>query len=139
MTLPAPARGLAGQVRLGEPVTVRVRASSANLGPGFDSMGLALAVHDVVTVEASEPAADGHPDNADAAVFGGLVLSWVDDAPARAHLPPARSVRLTVDRRVRLVVCVPDSELPSAAARAMLPGYVPHADAAFTAGRAALL
>jgi homoserine kinase len=31
------------------PVTVRVPASSANLGPGFDSLGLALALHDVVT------------------------------------------------------------------------------------------
>ncbi|MBI4944512.1 MAG: homoserine kinase, partial [Actinobacteria bacterium] len=34
------------------PVTVRVPASSANLGPGFDSLGLALDVHDVVTGEA---------------------------------------------------------------------------------------
>jgi homoserine kinase len=30
------------------PVTVRVPASSANLGPGFDSLGLALSLHDVV-------------------------------------------------------------------------------------------
>src|SRR5689334_19972901 len=28
--------------------TVRVPATSANLGPGFDSLGLALAIHDVV-------------------------------------------------------------------------------------------
>ena len=31
------------------PVTVRVPATSANLGPGFDSFGLALAGYDVVT------------------------------------------------------------------------------------------
>lgn len=31
------------------PVTVRVPATSANLGPGFDSLGLALELHDVVT------------------------------------------------------------------------------------------
>jgi len=31
------------------PVTVRVPATSANLGPGFDSFGLALARYDVVT------------------------------------------------------------------------------------------
>ena len=30
------------------PVTVRVPATSANLGPGFDALGLALALHDVV-------------------------------------------------------------------------------------------
>ena len=29
-------------------VTVRVPATSANLGPGFDSLGLALSVHDTV-------------------------------------------------------------------------------------------
>jgi len=31
------------------PVTVRVPATSANLGPGFDSLGLALTLHDAVT------------------------------------------------------------------------------------------
>jgi homoserine kinase len=30
------------------PVTVRVPATSANLGPGFDALGLALGLHDVV-------------------------------------------------------------------------------------------
>lgn len=35
---------------------VRVPASSANLGPGFDALGLALGVYDEVTVE---PASDG--------------------------------------------------------------------------------
>ena len=33
------------------PVRVRVPASSANLGPGYDSLGLALALHDVVAAE----------------------------------------------------------------------------------------
>jgi homoserine kinase len=33
------------------PVTVRVPATSANLGPGFDSFGLALSLHDIVTAE----------------------------------------------------------------------------------------
>jgi homoserine kinase len=31
-----------------QPVTVRVPATSANLGPGFDAVGLALTLHDVV-------------------------------------------------------------------------------------------
>src|SRR6516162_10566597 len=30
------------------PVTVRVPATSANLGPGFDALGLALTLHDVI-------------------------------------------------------------------------------------------
>jgi len=36
------------------PVRVRVPATSANLGPGFDSLGLALSLHDVVTAEVTE-------------------------------------------------------------------------------------
>jgi homoserine kinase len=33
------------------PVAVRVPASSANLGPGFDALGLALSLHDQITAE----------------------------------------------------------------------------------------
>lgn len=33
------------------PVAVRVPASSANLGPGFDALGLALALHDEIVAE----------------------------------------------------------------------------------------
>jgi homoserine kinase len=43
-----------------EPVTVRVPATSANLGPGFDSLGLALSLYDEVTVEVLE-ASPGTP------------------------------------------------------------------------------
>ena len=35
------------------PVRVRVPSSSANLGPGFDSLGLALSLYDVVSAEVS--------------------------------------------------------------------------------------
>jgi homoserine kinase len=48
-------------------------------------------------------------------------------------------VRLAVDSRVRVVACIPQGQLPTESARAMLPASVPHADAAFTAARAALL
>jgi homoserine kinase len=231
----APGGDAAGGMRTGIPVTVRVPASSANLGPGFDSMGLALAVHDVVSVEAlarapgaasavvevtgegagtvpegedhlvvrsiragleragvrEQPAlrlhcvnaiphgkglgssaaaivaglvaarglleapdrlddaavftlasvAEGHPDNAAAAAFGGFVVAWFDEplpgGSSTSGTP--RYVALPVDPRVRLVTCVPEDELPTSAARAMLPATVPHGDAAFTASRAALL
>ena len=33
------------------PITIRVPASSANLGPGFDALGLALSLYDEVTAE----------------------------------------------------------------------------------------
>ena len=36
-----------------QPVTVRVPATSANLGPGFDSLALALSLHDLVQARAT--------------------------------------------------------------------------------------
>jgi homoserine kinase len=47
--------------------TVRVAATSANLGPGFDCLGLALDLHDDVVVTAGDPA-DG--DSVDVTVTG---------------------------------------------------------------------
>ena len=37
-----------------EPVHVQVPATSANLGPGFDSLGLALSLYDEIVVETIE-------------------------------------------------------------------------------------
>lgn len=42
------------------PVHVRVPASSANLGPGFDAVGLALALRDDVTVQVRSPGPSSH-------------------------------------------------------------------------------
>ncbi|MDP9827508.1 homoserine kinase [Kineosporia succinea] len=201
--------------------TVRVPATSANLGPGFDSLGLALDVHDVVslglapsglevTVEGqgaggvpltedhlvvrairagfdhvgvaqpgirlhcansiphgrglgsssaavvagliaargvlAEPEAlddptvlalatslEGHPDNAAATLLGGCTISWL----TAAGVP--RAERVDVRSDLGAVVCVPSGELSTSTARAMLPALVPHPDASFNAGRAALL
>src|SRR5487761_2497790 len=41
-----------------EPVRVRVPATSANLGPGFDTLGLALGLHDVVEARVTESGLD---------------------------------------------------------------------------------
>ena len=52
-TLTVPAESAAGSpaVPAGQLVTVRVPATSANLGPGYDSLGLALSLNDTLTVE----------------------------------------------------------------------------------------
>lgn len=47
------ASAAAGGVPIGRRVHVRVPATSANLGPGFDTLGLALNVHDELEVEAT--------------------------------------------------------------------------------------
>lgn len=201
-------------------VRVRVPATSANLGPGFDALGLALGVWDEVTVRAvagpttvrvvgegdgalpdgeehlvvravrlgldragapqaglelvchnaiphgrgmgssaaavvaglvaargllaEEEALDddavltlatqleGHPDNAAPALLGGATAAWVDeDGPHAAPIPISADLRPTV--------LVPQSQLLTHTARAVLPTQVPHADAAFNAARSALL
>lgn len=205
-------------------VRVRVPATSANLGPGFDALGLALARHDVVEVRAlasdevvvevegegagevpgdethlvvralrealdvagapqtglhlrcvnriphgrglgssaaavvagivaaralvADPAVlddatalrlasaiEGHPDNAAPALLGGATVAWVAGGPVRG----ARAVRLDVHPDLRATVLVPSARLATSRARGVLPATVPHADAAFNAGRSALL
>ncbi|WP_431878094.1 homoserine kinase [Amycolatopsis sacchari] len=198
---------------------VTVPASSANLGPGFDALGLALGLHDVVEVQVieaglkvevfdagaggvedvptdethlvvrairhtcerlgvrvpglhlrcfnkipharglgssaaavvsgvaagyalaeREPDAEavqlaaefeGHADNAAASLLGGLVIAWCEDGRFSAE-------RLTVHPSIRPVVAVPGVKSSTAATRGLLPPQVPHPDAAFSAGRAAL-
>lgn len=178
-------------------------ASSANLGPGFDTLALALGLYVEVTVEAADAltvssegegadlprdashlaaraavevaghdrlhivvrseipvsrglgssaalaaaaaaaagspdplgvaaAIDGHPENAAASVLGGLVTATtVAGQPVAARLP--------LDRELGFVAVVPDRNLPTKDARAVLPATVPHADAAFNLGRMGLL
>jgi homoserine kinase len=201
-------------------VRVRVPATSANLGPAFDSAGLALALHDVLefavvpsglSVEVSGVGAgelptdeshlvvrafraaceeldwrpsglrlaaenaipqgrglgssaaavvagvlgawalcpgvgaidgtavlrlvtelEGHPDNVAACFLGGATLSWTTPDGVQAD-------RLEVDPSIAPVVLVPSTELSTHVARGLLPATVPHADAVFNAGRAALL
>jgi len=53
-TAPAAPSGAAGAaVAAGQDITVRVPATSANLGPGFDSLGLAVGLYDTVRVRTS--------------------------------------------------------------------------------------
>jgi homoserine kinase len=55
MTMPSTARESSLRtVAAGQRVTVRVPATSANLGPGYDSLGLALSLYDTVSVETTD-------------------------------------------------------------------------------------
>ena len=76
---------------------------------------------------------EGHPDNVAACLLGGLTLTWSDDG----GWPVGDSLR--VHDEVLPVLFVPDATLSTSVARGLLPDVVPHADAAFNAGRAALL
>ncbi|MCA0146391.1 homoserine kinase [Blastococcus sp. LR1] len=75
---------------------------------------------------------EGHPDNVAPCLLGGLVLSWTDGDRVGAD-------SLGVHEDVLPVLLVPDATLSTEVARGLLPELVPHADAAFNAGRSALL
>jgi homoserine kinase len=70
--------------------TVRVAATSANLGPGFDCLGLALDLHDDVAVTAGNPV-DG--DSVDVTVTG----EGVGVLPGDSRHLVARAVRVAQD------------------------------------------
>jgi homoserine kinase len=71
---------------------------------------------------------EGHGDNLAAALVGGVCLTWGTHIARVADTTPATPIAL-----------VPSHRVETAASRAALPDNVPHADAAFSAGRAALL
>ena len=76
---------------------------------------------------------EGHPDNAAAAVLGGLTTSCRrDDGSVIAHATPWPD-------RLQLVIATPQAELATSKARGVLPQAVPMADAIFNLQRALLL
>ena len=71
---------------------------------------------------------EGHPDNAAAALLGGLVI-----------VPPgAAPVTMRVPEELLAVVFVPEMELSTRAAREVVPDQLSRADAVFNAARCAL-
>ena len=131
----APQPGLVLRCRNGVPHGCGVGSSAAAVVAGVVAVrGLLEQPELLDDVTALEVASDleGHPDNASASLLGGMTVGWSGPGGARA-------VRVEPHADLVAVVAVADDELSTARARAMLPGLVPHADAAFTAGRAALL
>ena len=97
----------------------------------------ALAAAAAAAAGADDPFAvaatyDGHAENAAASVFGGFVTAtWVDDRPVWVPLP------LSDD--LVFVALVPERNLATPEARAVLPESVSRADAVFNLGRMGLL
>ncbi|MDN5796167.1 MAG: homoserine kinase [Intrasporangium sp.] len=82
---------------------------------------------------------EGHPDNASASVYGGLTVSWMPDLSGRDRAERTVTARPVLHPEIEVVVLVPDAQLATRTARAVLPREVPLASAAANAGRAALL
>jgi homoserine kinase len=71
---------------------------------------------------------EGHADNLAAALAGGVCVTWENRIARLADAVPAVPIAV-----------VPDATVSTSASRAALPPSVPHADAVYTAARAALL
>jgi len=79
---------------------------------------------------------EGHPDNVIACLRGGAQVA-VLDTQGRVQACPLR-VEGAAQSPLRAAVFIPDQELQTSAARAVIPRTVPLADAVFNLGRSAL-
>ncbi len=115
------------------PMTRGLGSSSACLTAGLlganTLLGSPLSKEDLLDLAAGW---EGHPDNVAPAMCGGLVTSVME--AGRVH-----SVKVPVSERIRFAVFVPDFELPTSAARAVLPKTVSREDAVYNLSRAALM
>ena len=75
---------------------------------------------------------EGHPDNLAPAIYGGLTASLVEDGKPR-------TVKLPLSPTLRWVAAIPDFELSTHLARAVLPKEVAFTDAVYNASHAAVL
>lgn len=82
---------------------------------------------------------EGHPDNASASVHGGLTVSWIPDGTGLDLGARTVTARPALHPDLEVVVFVPEAQLATSTARAVLPAHIPLRAAAANSGRAALL
>jgi len=79
---------------------------------------------------------EGHPDNVAPALYGGAVLTVLDEGRVDG---PLTVVPFTAPNDWRAVLYIPELIIPTKQARAILPKEVPRADAVFNHSRVGLL
>lgn len=112
------ARGLGSSAAC---ISAGVLAASLLHGGGMDERALLSAA----------TAVEGHPDNVAPCLLGGLTASMMEGEQAF-------SVRYRVHESIRFCALVPDFELSTERARAVLPAQVPFRDAVYNLSRAAV-
>ena len=75
---------------------------------------------------------EGHPDNAAAAIYGGLTISVTSDEKVFVSQFPW-------PKELLIIVLIPDFELPTRISRELLPAQIPYGDATFNVSRTAYL
>jgi homoserine kinase len=121
-----PADGFTFAIRSGIPLSGGLGSSAAAVVAGLVAADHMFELDADVLSLATEM--EGHPDNVAAALDGGFVVC-ADGQATRFDLPPG----------LEAVVVVPGDGVPTAEARAALPGEVPLGDAVFNTAHAALL
>lgn len=128
-----PFRGLHIRQENNIPMTRGLGSSSACLVAGLlganTLLGSPLSAGDISDLAAS---LEGHPDNTAPALLGGLVTAVMDGG--RVH-----TVSVPVSERIRFAVFIPDFELKTEVARAVLPAQVSRTDAVYNLSRTALM
>jgi homoserine kinase len=115
------------------------------LGKGMGSSAAALTAGVVIADELLElgwkplrildeaARLEGHPDNVAPCTLGSIVASAIDSGGV------TRAVRMPLPKSFDLAIVVPDFDLPTSKARAVLPSGYSREDAVFNVQRAALL
>jgi homoserine kinase len=103
---------------VGRSVTVEAPATIANLGVGYDALGLATQI-------------EGHPDNVAPGLLGGLTASI-------ALEDRVETVRLDPPADVAILAWIPERRLATTEMRRVLPDSVPRADAISNLARVAV-
>ncbi len=123
-------------------ITAGVSAAHALIALADGSTGATTPIGEPVSIDLAavnnlSSELEGHPDNASAAVYGGLTVSWTAD-PGDPDEGTTRTAQLVLHPQVVAVLFVPEATLATHTARALLPDRVPLRDAAANAARAAL-
>jgi homoserine kinase len=128
-----PLPGLAIEQINNIPIARGLGSSSACIIGGLlganELLGLPLSQDEIIDLAA---VLEGHPDNSTPALTGGLVTAVLQEEKVSY-------VKQEVQGELKFAAIIPDFELQTAKARAVLPDTVRHIDARFNLSRAALM